>query len=384
MNRLLLDIEPELLFFGLQLSLELLVGPPDRLDREETINLLKRDTAGLRDEEKGEEEGEEGQGSEEEVYSVSHGFEHLFGEAGDEEVKEPVTGGCEGLGQRTEAGLEEFLLHISESLEHSIYGETHRIDDPWSTVPGGCVDSSPHIEEEDCGNATTVEVVARVVRRVHDVDVCTNDPHTDGTGNTTDQKKLPSSELIDKEQQPDDRHNSLDDTEDTSQDVAGVGLHTDTLQKEGQYSIMCELSASGPCAPCRSERGTDLENGGRVVVDGVDTGSVLPEEEHAAEEQTPHQVRTSGKGLKGLPETETDGRLLVLMGLIDGSNFFGDIDIGSLQLADPAEVLHGLAALVVKEKPARGLAHPQGTNEQQTGWDDLHSKRNEPLLMIIR
>ena len=125
MNRVLLDIESELLFFGLQLSLELLVGLPNRLDHEETINLLKRDTAGLWDEEKGEEKGEEGQGSEEEVYSVSHGFEHLFGEAGDEEVEEPVAGGCEGLGQRTEAGLEEFLLYISESLKHSIYGETH-------------------------------------------------------------------------------------------------------------------------------------------------------------------------------------------------------------------------------------------------------------------
>ena len=73
-------------------------------------------------------------------------------------------------------------------------------------------------------------MVARVVRRVHDVDVCTNDPHADGTGKATDQKKLPSSELIDKEQQPDDRHDGLDDTEDTSQDVSGVGLHTDTLQ----------------------------------------------------------------------------------------------------------------------------------------------------------
>lgn len=59
-NRVFLDIESELLFFSLQLLLELLVGIPDRLDHEETINLFKRNTAGLGDEEEGEEEGEEG------------------------------------------------------------------------------------------------------------------------------------------------------------------------------------------------------------------------------------------------------------------------------------------------------------------------------------
>lgn len=104
--------------------------------------------------------------------------------------------------------------------------------------------------------------------------------------------------------------------------------------------------------------GTDLEDSGRVVVDSVDTGSILPEEEHAAEEQTPHQVRAGSKRLEGLPESETDGRLLVLMGLVNGSNFFGNIHIRSVQLADPAKVFHSLLALVVKEEPARRLAHP--------------------------
>lgn len=56
----LLDFKAELFFVFLQLSLQLAVCPPDRLDLEQSVNGLKRDTAGFGDQEEGEEEGEEG------------------------------------------------------------------------------------------------------------------------------------------------------------------------------------------------------------------------------------------------------------------------------------------------------------------------------------
>jgi hypothetical protein len=60
MNRVTLNIGSEQLFFLRQLGLEQLVGVPDRLEHEQAINLLKRDTAGLGDKEESEKEGEEG------------------------------------------------------------------------------------------------------------------------------------------------------------------------------------------------------------------------------------------------------------------------------------------------------------------------------------
>lgn len=80
-NSTILDLESELLFLCCQLGLQLLVRVPNWLDLEQALDLLQRDTAGLGDEEEGEEEGEEGQRGEEEVDTVSHGREHLLGES---------------------------------------------------------------------------------------------------------------------------------------------------------------------------------------------------------------------------------------------------------------------------------------------------------------
>lgn len=108
----ILNIEAELLFLFSQLGLELLVRVPDGLHLEEALDLLQRNTAGLGNEEEGKEEGEEGQGGEEEVNSVAHGREHLFGESRHEEVEQPVAGSGAGLSQRAEVRVEEFLFMI--------------------------------------------------------------------------------------------------------------------------------------------------------------------------------------------------------------------------------------------------------------------------------
>lgn len=213
-DSLVLDIKTELLLLLLENLLELLVCPPNRLLLEETVDLLQRNTTGLRNEEEGEEEGKEGQRGEEEVDAVAHSLEHLLSEARDEEVEQPVAGSCAGLSQRAEVGIEEF-----------------RIDDPGGTVPGRSVDSSPEVKEEDSGNTATVEGAGGVVLGCDHVDISTNDPHADGTGDTTNKQKVPATELIDKEQQPDERHNGLDHTEDTGHQVDSVRLDTNALHR---------------------------------------------------------------------------------------------------------------------------------------------------------
>ena len=156
--------------------------------------------------------------------------------------------------------------------------------------------------------------------RLDDVDVGTDDPHANGSSDSTNEQQLSATKLVNQEEQPDDGHESLDDTENTSQDVDSVGLDT-----EG------------------------LEDGGRVVVDGVDTGSVLPEEEHATQEQTVAEKRAVLESLEGLEEAHTNSSLLLLVSLVDSSNLLGDIDITGGQLADPAQVFHGLGTVLVEE-----------------------------------
>jgi hypothetical protein len=104
---------------------------------------------------------------------------------------------------------------------------TYGVDDPRGTVPGRGVDGSPEIEEEDSRDTTAVEVRTGVVFGLDDTNVGTNNPHTDRSGDTTNKEKVPSSELIDQEQEPHKRHNSLNHTENTGHKVDSVGVDTD-------------------------------------------------------------------------------------------------------------------------------------------------------------
>lgn len=109
MNWTFLDIMAELLFLLLELSLEDLVSFPDWLDHEQPLDLLEGNTAGFGDEEEGEYEGKERQGSEEHIHAVTHGSKHLLSESRHQEVEEPVACRRGSLSQRTEVGVEEFL-----------------------------------------------------------------------------------------------------------------------------------------------------------------------------------------------------------------------------------------------------------------------------------
>lgn len=111
---------------------------------------------------------------------------------------------------------------------------------------------------------------------------------------------------------------------------------------------------------------THREDSRRVVVDGINTRAVLPKEQHTSQEQAPHYVRALTKRLEGLPEAEAHDSLLLFVRLVNGSNFFGDVQIRGSKLADPAEILHCLLSAVVEEEPTGRLTNPQGANEKHT------------------
>lgn len=130
--------------------------------------------------------------------------------------------------------------------------------------------------------------------------------------------------------------------------------------------------------------GTYLENGGGVVVDGIDTRSVLPEEKHTSQEQTVAEERPGAKSLEGLPESHANGGPLFLDSSVNSGNLLSDVHVTRGQLTDPAKVVHGLRALVVQEQPSGGFPHPKRAEQQHTRGNQLDSEGNNPLLVVIR
>lgn len=107
--------------------------------------------------------------------------------------------------------------------------ETYRVDNPGGAVPCWCIDSGPQIEEENSSVTATSDVIEFVLGRFNNVDVCSNNPHADGARDGTSEKEITASELIDEEEQPDEGHNSLDDTKNTRRQIDRVSVDTQAL-----------------------------------------------------------------------------------------------------------------------------------------------------------
>ena len=183
-----------------------------------------------------------------------------------------------------------------------------------------------------------------------DLDVRADDPHADRATSSADHKKLGAAEVVDEIHEPDESDNSLDNTEETGGEETSVGT-SDTNR---------------------------LEDGGRVVVDGVDTGAVLPEEEHTTEEETVLDLALLDS-LEGSPEARADNHAVVLDLSIDGSNLLNHVGVGRIEVTDPAQILDGLLAVTASELPARRFPQPKSTEEKQTGGNELNGEGDLPL-----
>lgn len=113
----------------------------------------------------------------------------------------------------------------------NIVEQTYRVDDPRCTIPGGRVNSRPEVEEHNSSDTTASQMVLWIFGRVDDVDVCAQNPHADGACDTTDQKQLASTKLINQEQKPDESHDGFDDAKDTRHYVDCITLNTNALPK---------------------------------------------------------------------------------------------------------------------------------------------------------
>lgn len=101
-------------------------------------------------------------------------------------------------------------------------------------------------------------------------------------------------------------------------------------------------------------------------------------EEHSTEEEAPEDLGVL-EGDEGLPEAGTNLAAVALEILLDKGNLLDNVQVRGVEVADPAEVGHGLVPLALGEEPAGRLLDPEGSDEKHTGRDELHSEGNNPL-----
>lgn len=145
----------EILLLETELGEQLRVRLCDGADLEETVHGLERQALCLRDEEVDEDDGAHHERGEEKVDSVSHGVEHLWGEAGDDEVPEPE--GAKELVYTREMQVKgemrgyEPVVGGSASLAErtGLHVEHLGVENPRSAVPRRGVEDGPEIEEDN-------------------------------------------------------------------------------------------------------------------------------------------------------------------------------------------------------------------------------------------
>jgi hypothetical protein len=122
----------------------------------------------------------------------------------------------------------------------------------------------------------------------------------------------------------------------------------------------------------REEEGreTHLENGRRVVVDGVDTGTVLPHEEGGGDEHAAEKEALSEELAEGGEESSADGGAVVLDLHVDLVDLVDDVGVLGVEATDEAKVLDRFVATVAGNEPTRRLADEEGdTSEENSARD---------------
>lgn len=120
---------------------------------------------------------------------------------------------------------------------------------------------------------------------------------------------------------------------------------------------------------------------GWTYVDCIDTGSILPKEETAAEQETVENTAIVDNKLEGLPEAQAHGGCLLINGVVDRGDLFLHIDMVLGKLPQPAKVLDGLLTLAALEQPTRGFLDQEASNHEQASRDKLDRKGNDPLAV---
>jgi hypothetical protein len=86
--------------------------------------------------------------------------------------------------------------------------------------------------------------------------------------------------------------------------------------------------------------------------------------------------------LKGVEESKTNRRLLVLESSLDERDFLNDVEVIGRKVSNPQKVLETLFSLALGEQPTRRFLEPDRTKGKHTSRDQLDGKWDDPLLMV--
>ena len=103
------------------------------------------------------------------------------------------------------------------------------------------------------------------------------------------------------------------------------------------------------------------------VVDRVDAGAVLEHEQRRGDEQATEESRVAEDVAERGPEAEADGLLVGLDRGLDLGELLGEVRVGSVELADPAEVAEGLVAAALLDEPCERQRDRGGRRDGQRG-----------------
>lgn len=106
----------------------------------------------------------------------------------------------------------------------------YRVEDPWGTVPGWSIEDRPQVEEEHGCDTTAAQAATRVIFGFGDLDVRADNPQTDGTTCCANQQQVTATDVVNQPKQPNESHNSLHYTEDSSREQTSVGTPDTNLE----------------------------------------------------------------------------------------------------------------------------------------------------------
>lgn len=109
-------------------------------------------------------------------------------------------------------------------------GDAYRVEDPWGSVPGWGIEDRPQVEKEHGCDTTAAQAVTLVLFGLGNLDVRADNPQTDGTTCCTNQQQVTATDVINQPKQPNESHDSLHYTEDSSGEQTSVGTPDTNLE----------------------------------------------------------------------------------------------------------------------------------------------------------
>jgi hypothetical protein len=210
----------------------------------------------------------------------------------------------------------------------------------YCAVPTRAVENRPKVEKEHGRDTPRGELGRGVKLWFGDGNVCTQVIHAYSTPDGSGEEHRSTAKSVDQEEKPNDCAQELDDTENTGREQRGVGTGNsngleDSLHNRHSFSQMLRVER---------ERNATYR---RVVVDSVNTGSVLASEQHHCNTQSSHVSLGLEKSLDRSSETSASHGSVSLQRVLNVGHFGEQVRVFSIEASNSSKILDGKAISIL-------------------------------------